>query len=57
MQVTSLRGAQIDIAQPDRPPPLVIYADGERVGKLPMRFEAVANCLQMAVPPAEKSPT
>ena len=56
-QVTVYRGARIDIEQPDEAAPLAIFADGERAGELPNRFEAMAKCLQLLTPPAENSPT
>ena len=56
-QVAVYRGQSIDIEQPDRAAPLAIYADGERAGELPNRFEARANCLQQLIPEVENSPT
>ena len=56
-EIMILRGGRVDIEQPDGAVPLAIYADGERAGELPSRFEAVSRCLELLIHPDEKAPT
>jgi diacylglycerol kinase (ATP) len=49
-KVRTFRGTLIELASLDSSLPMEVYADGERVGPLPGRMEAVADALVMRVP-------
>ncbi len=49
-KVQTFRGAHVELSSLDRSVPMEVYADGERVGPLPARVEAVADALTVRVP-------
>jgi diacylglycerol kinase (ATP) len=49
-KVHTYRGRKVELASLDPTVPMEIYADGERVGPLPGRMEAVPNALRARVP-------
>jgi diacylglycerol kinase (ATP) len=49
-KVTTLRGANVEVMSLDGSRPMDVYADGERIGPLPARMEAVPNALTLRVP-------
>ncbi len=49
-KVRTFRGVKIELASLDPSMPMEVYADGERVGPLPGRMEAVAGALTARVP-------
>jgi diacylglycerol kinase (ATP) len=48
--ITTLRGARVQLESLDASIPMEVYADGERVGPLPGRMEAVRDALTARVP-------
>lgn len=49
-QITTYRGREICLQQPQSNAPLNVYADGERVGELPMKFTVGQGILRQLVP-------
>jgi diacylglycerol kinase (ATP) len=49
-KVQTFRGEQVEVAAGDDAPAMDVYADGERVGPLPGRMEAVRDALTVRVP-------
>jgi diacylglycerol kinase (ATP) len=49
-QVHTFRGERVELASLDSSVPMEVYADGERVGPLPGRMEAVRDALNVRVP-------
>jgi hypothetical protein len=48
--VQTFRGTNIELSSLDASIPMEVYADGERVGPLPGRMEAVPDALTTRVP-------
>jgi diacylglycerol kinase (ATP) len=49
-KVQTYRGARVEVEPLDDSVPMEVYADGERVGPLPGRMEAVRDALTVRVP-------
>lgn len=49
-KVLTFRAARVELAALDSSVPMEVYADGERVGPLPARMEAVRDALTVRVP-------